>query len=124
MWKSEDQERRELFERALAEMLPAANQVSERWERFSETLVFNDDVPLREQVRLFSEPLSQFFRKAYPDIASTEPVVYLTTMLIGIYLAKTHPIPEVISVAEYLEEAGISGISNMLKAFIDGTPNR
>ena len=106
-------------------MLPAALQVAETWALFDETLKFHDDVTLKEQVRTFSFPLADFFRKAYPNISKTDPFVYLATLLIGIYLAKTHPIPEVLGVARQLDEQlGIPGIEEMLRRFIQGTPNR
>lgn len=125
MWKSKERKRRETFERALQEMIPAAGQVSVKWLYFGETLPFKEGLPLREQVRIFSHPLAEFFRKAYPSISKTDPEVYLSTLLIGIYLARTHPIPEVLAVAEYLDEqSGVDGIAGMLKAFVESTPNR
>ena len=125
MWKTKKQKEKELFERALLEMLPAAMHVSQKWTIYSNTLVFKDTVPLHEQVRLFSIPLADFFRNNYPSIFKTIPVVYLATLLIGIYLAKTNPIPDLISVADYIErDLGVDGISEMLARFIDGTPNR
>lgn len=125
MWKTKRQKEKDQFERALLEMLPAAMQVSEKWTVYSETFIFKDTVPLHEQVRLFSIPLAEFFRNSYPNISKTDPFVYLATLLIGIYLAKTTPIPELLKVSEYIEQdLGVNGISEMLSRFIDGTPNR
>jgi hypothetical protein len=124
VWKSKELKRKELFERALSEMLPAAFQVSEKWKLFSNTVVFQDDVPLEEQVRIFSQPLAEFFKKAYPNISKTDPMVYLATLLIGIYLAKTHPIPAVLNVARHLDQdLGVGGIEELVKKFVSGTPN-
>lgn len=124
MWKSKERKRKEVFERALSDMLPAAFQVSEKWKMFSDTVTFEDDVPLEEQVRMFSQPLAEFFQKAYPDISKTDPMVYLATLLIGIYLAKTHPIPDVLNVARHLDQdLGVGGIEQLVKRFVSGTPN-
>ena len=125
IWKSSKQGKADTFEKALQEMLPAALKVAEKWAVFEETIKFQDDVPLSEQVRMFSFPLADFFRKAYPNISKTEPFVYLATLLIGVYLAKTHPIPEILGVARHLDEQiGAPGIEQMLHKFIQGTPNR
>ncbi|MEP6786062.1 MAG: hypothetical protein ABI898_10020 [Sphingomonadales bacterium] len=124
LWKSAKQRKAETFERALQEMLPAALQVAEKWRLFEETVKFHDDILLSEQVRMFSFPLADFFRKAYPNISKTDSFVYLATLLIGVYLAKTHPIPEVLGVARHLDEQlGAPGIEQMLHRFIQGTPN-
>jgi hypothetical protein len=91
---------------------------------FSNTVVFQDDVPLEEQVRIFSQPLAEFFKKAYPNISKTDPMVYLATLLIGIYLAKTHPTPAVLNVARHLDQdLGVGGIEEMAKKFVSDTPN-
>lgn len=125
LWKSNKQKRREVFERALAEMPSAASQVSEKWANYCTTFAFKDGVSLTEQIRLFSIPLAGFFRTAYPNISKTDPIVYLGTLIIGVYLAKTHPIPEVLAVARHLDkEMGVSGIEELVAQFIKGTPNR
>ncbi len=124
MWKSKEKKRKEELERALAEMPHAAEQVAEKWRYFTAALVFKDDVPLAEQIRSFSFPLADFFRSAYPNISKTDPMVYMSALLIGIYLAKTHPIPEVLKAARRIEDdSGIEGIEALVTRFVRRTPN-
>lgn len=125
MWKSAKQRRQDEFELALAEMPAASLQVAEKWRLFCDKVVYKAGVPLAEQVRAFSIPLAEFFRSAYPNISKTDPIVYLATLLIGVYLAKTHPIPEVLRVAAHVEnELGVCGVEELVAEFIKSTPNR
>ncbi|MEO5493068.1 MAG: hypothetical protein ABIR08_03475 [Sphingomonas sp.] len=125
MWKPREQKRRDRFERALAEMVPAATRLSEKWRLFSDTLKFRDGVPLAEQIRSFSFPASGFVKSAYPNISSADPVVYFSALLIGIYLARTTPIPDLLAAAEEIEnETGLNGLAEMLRKFVASTPNR
>gem|GEM_PF-5304939 len=69
-------------------------------------------------------PISGFIRNSYPNIAQTEPRVYFTVLLMGVYLAKTHPIPELIESARHIEaDTKIEGIEEILTGFIRRTPN-
>jgi hypothetical protein len=125
MWKSKAQKRKDQFERALSEMVPAATRVAEKWQLFSGTLEFRDGIPLAEQIRAFSFPASEFVRSAYPNISATDPIVYFSTLLIGIYLAKTTPIPELLAASQTIEqETGLNGLTEMLTKFVTSTPNR
>lgn len=125
MWKSSKQKKAEAFERALVELPAAAKDLSERWRHFTDNIKFKDDTGLYEQIRIFSNPASQFVAQKYPNISRTMPLVYFGALLLGVYLAKTHPIELVLDVARSLEtENGVDGIYDLVKMFVDGTPNR
>lgn len=120
-----ERRRKRQFEAALAEMPLAAQRLAEKWVYFERTLKFNDDVPLLKQIQSFSFPASEFVRTAYPNISTTIPAVYLSTLLLGVHLSKTHPIPDLLAVAGEMEQdLEIPGLQQMLKGFIDSTPNR
>ena len=125
MSKFDEAQREQTFERALSEMPDAAARVAEKWAYYCDALPFHVEVPLAERIRGFSMPISGFVRNRYPNIAQTEPRVYFTVLLMGVYLAKTHPIPELIEAARHIEtETEIGGIEEILTNFIRRTPNR
>jgi hypothetical protein len=120
-WKSKKPAPEEIFKLALEEMLPAAFEVKEKWLKFNSILKFKDDVPLTQIVKSFSTPLGDFFAKKYPNIFETIPIVYLSTIVIGIHLAETHDAQELKNLARDMEkESHISGIQEIVDKFTSG----
>ncbi len=68
----------------------ACTEVRDKWIHFHNTVHLSDEVSLEQKIDFFSQPLSEFFRKKYPQMLLGGSELFWLTTFTAILESGTH----------------------------------
>ena len=90
---------------SLDELLKSAVQdLAEKWISYTKSTRFDNDIPLSENIDIFSQPLVEYFKERYMTLYQYSESIFWYTLFNAILGSKTHPKTEVNTAIKELDD--------------------
>ena len=69
----------------------AVQDLAEKWITYTKSTRFGNDIPLSENIDIFSQPLVEYFKERYMTLYQYSESIFWYTLFNAILGSKTHP---------------------------------